>query len=167
MTRAEKMKIYRRRYAISAKGRVQSSNGQQRYMVTDKGKARTKRANERVKNEFPLTTKAFFVMRHHLRLHVKDRSKHTELGAHFESTFEPWMNWENYGQYKIGGPRKWCVGHWIPCSEYAQTETETERCFDFANMRAQDAHNNALQGNAMPPQDVIERLKHLAPASWE
>jgi len=167
MTRAEKMKIHRRRYAISVKGRVQSSKGQQRYMATDKGRARTKRTNERQKNDFPFKTKAFAAIRSRLRAHVKDRSKHIELAGHFESTFEPWMNWENYGQYTVAGPRKWCVGHLIPCSAYAQTETDMKRCFDLSNMRAQDARENALQRDAMPTQDVIERLKHLVPVSLE
>ena len=166
MTRAEKMKIHRRRYAISAKGRIQSSKGQQRYMATDKGKARTKRTNERQKNDFPFKVNAFAMMRNRLRAHVNDRSKYTEIAGHFESTFKPWMNWENYGQYKIGGPRRWCVGHWIPCSAYEQAETDTERCFDLSNVRAQDAHKNALQRDSLPPPRILARLQHIVPMSW-
>jgi len=167
MTRAEKMKIHRRRYAISAKGRVQSSKGQQRYMATDKGKAKSKRSRERKNVDLPFTTKAISRCAGRLKAHVKDRSKHTVTGDHFQSTFEPWMNWENYGMYRVDGPRKWCIGHLIPCSAYAQTKTDMERCFDLSNLRAQDARENALQRDAMPTQDVIERLKHLVPVSWE
>ena len=45
MTRAEKMKVYRRRWAVKPEGRASASECQSRYMVTDKGKTRTARAN--------------------------------------------------------------------------------------------------------------------------
>ena len=167
MTRAEKMVIYRRRYVLTNKGRLQASRSQQRFLETDKGKAKTKRANDRQKNEFPFKTKIFAAMRRYLRAHVKDRSKYTELAEHFESTWEPWMNWENYGRYEIGAPRKWCVGHWIPCSAYEQTESDMKRCFDLSNMRAQDARENALQRDSLPPPHIMARLQHIVPMSWD
>ena len=135
-------------------------------MDSDKGRAKTKRANQKKRSTFPLATKAFQTIRRHLRAHINDRSKYAMLGAHFESTFEPWMNWTNYGRYEIGGPRKWCIGHWIPCIQYAETDADMKRCFDFANMRAQDAEENAKQRDDMPPPDVLEGLKSCWPMSW-
>ena len=165
MTRAEKMKVYRRRWAVKPNGRASASECQSRYMETDKGKSRTARANDSVAAQKPIKTWRVQQLNRALRKHSKDRTKYPELGAHFESTFEPWMNWSNYGQYRKNGPRTWNVGHTIPCSAYEDTASEMDKCFHLDNLSAQDSKENATQRMRMPSLAVLATLKHVLPAS--
>ena len=165
MTRAEKMKVYRRRWAEKPEGRASASVCQSRYMKTGKGKERTARNNENVAASKPIKTWRMQQLNRALRKHSKDGSKFAELGEHFESTFEPWMSWSNYGHYRKDGPRTWNVGHKIPCSAYEDTVSEMDKCFHLDNLSAQDSRENAVQRMRMPSLTVLATLQHILPES--
>ena len=167
MSRAEKMKIYRRRWANTPAGRQNSSESQVRYLKTAKGKARTKRANDRVRAEQPILTDHHTRLRRKLNRWISHGNRYAEYAAHFEATFEPWMNWGNYGRYELDEERRWCIGHHIPRSAYADNRSDADKCYDLDNLFAQCAKENAEQRDAMPDKATIDRLYHLIPDAWE
>jgi DNA-binding CsgD family transcriptional regulator len=79
-----------------------------------------------------------------------------ELRLHIENMFEPWMKWENWGNYD---PQtwddtdpttwKWQLDHIMPHStfHYESMEDETFReCWALSNLRPYSAKLNALDG---------------------
>lgn len=55
--------------------------------------------------------------------------------THLESQFEPWMNWDNYGKYKIGVYNYgWDIDHIIPAS-IAKTEEELINLNHYTNLK--------------------------------
>lgn len=79
-----------------------------------------------------------------------------QLKEHLESLFEPWMNWNNHGQYLIKDWKdddqstwKWQIDHIIPCSILPFTSMEDEnfkRCWALSNLRPLSAKQNLLDG---------------------
>jgi hypothetical protein len=64
---------------------------------------------------------------------------------HFESTWEPWMSWENHGRrrsvdgYKVA----WHFGHKLPCAIFdGSNPNDRRKCFMPMNLFAQDAKDN-------------------------
>lgn len=67
-----------------------------------------------------------------------------ELVAHLESTFQPGMNWDNYGE--------WHVDHRIPCDSFRPlTEDSLRRCFHFKNLQALWGIDNIVKSNKAQP----------------
>lgn len=92
-----------------------------------------------------------------------------EIVAHFESTMESWMNWENHGVRKVGDPPQtvWHIGHIIPKAAYDCTDIDDiRRCWQPCNLFAQDAHENQENHTKLPPQDQLLKLQAIWPASW-
>lgn len=89
------------------------------------------------------------------------------IATHFESTFEPWMSFDNYGAYRLNEPRRWSIGHKIPLSKYDANDMEDfRRCWSKDNLFAQCAKENNLLKDTMPPDTVLKPLKHVWPKSW-
>lgn len=75
-----------------------------------------------------------------------------ELRQHIESQFEPWMNWDNYGIYKIDGERTWNVDHVIPQSLLPYDSMEHpnfKKCWAINNLRPLGAIENIKKGNKL------------------
>lgn len=93
-----------------------------------------------------------------------------ELRAHFESTFEPWMTWSNRGVHKAGGNSgRWQTGHRLACAFYDDgNPADIKRCWNKANLFAQDADENHRLKVKMPDDAVLERLcaLDLLPCAW-
>jgi len=93
-----------------------------------------------------------------------------EWKAHMQSTFAPWMNWENRGKYTRGDPyrSKWNIGHRIPCALYDFGDpVDVKRCFSKANLYAQCARENIELGQKHVPTGVErERLRPVWPKCW-
>ena len=93
-----------------------------------------------------------------------------ELRAHFESTFEPWMNWANHGAHKAGGNSEaWQTGHRLACAFYDDSNpADIKRCWNKANIFAQDADENHALSVKMPDDTTLERLRalNLLPCAW-
>lgn len=90
-----------------------------------------------------------------------------DIQNHFRSTFDSeWMTWENYGPYRIDGPRTWDIGHRIPLSMYGTSKEDMLRCWSKANLFAQCAKENNEQRDRMPPRIVLLSLREVWPLSW-
>ena len=109
-----------------------------------------------------------------LRSEASNRlNKYTEFKTsqdvqdHFEATFEPWMNWDNYGIHKLNGPRVWQVGHRIPLCKFNNSDpNDLKRCWSKANLYAQEGKENIESNDAMPSKEVLECLRHVWPLAW-
>jgi hypothetical protein len=79
-----------------------------------------------------------------LRKHRKNTKTQFILGCsfeefklHLESQFQPWMNWDNYGNPKDGileFNKSWDIDHIIPCSS-AKNEEELLKLNHYTNLR--------------------------------
>ena len=150
MNRAEKMKVYRRKYAKSEKGQIVAANCQARHEEKHHEKlieqARLHKEIEKVVNQ--------------------GEKAHTDFTRHLEETFEDWMNWKNYGVYRINGPRKWQLGHRIPRCVYAEHSIDVARCFSFDNLFAQDAEENAKDHSTDVSPYMLMNYAHILPVAW-
>lgn len=73
----------------------------------------------------------------------------SQLLAHIESQFEPWMNWDNYGKSKCG-EKTWSLDHIVPRSEWtydSMDHPEFLLCWALDNLRPIDSSINAQKGN--------------------
>lgn len=69
-----------------------------------------------------------------------------DLMAHLESKFEPWMNWDNYGN-KAG---KWTIDHIKPRSLFnyeSPEDTEFKECWSLENLQPMEFIENIKKSN--------------------
>lgn len=69
----------------------------------------------------------------------------TELKEHLERQFEPWMNWDNWGMYRIKGDKKWQIDHIIPQSKLPFDSLDHPnflKSWDLSNLRPLEALTN-------------------------
>lgn len=89
------------------------------------------------------------------------------IADHFESLFEPWMSWDNYGPYNPKGPRTWNIGHRIPLSKYdASNESDFKRCWSKANLFSQCSKENNENRDKMPDDEILNTLVDVWPLNW-
>lgn len=79
------------------------------------------------------------------------------LKYHLECQFEPWMNWDNYGEYRAktwndDDPATWTwqIDHIIPKSLFKYSSMEDDefrKCWSLSNLRPFSAKQNILDGN--------------------
>jgi len=69
-----------------------------------------------------------------------------EFKLYLESKFDPWMNWNNYGPYKINKKRTWNIDHILPLSS-ANTEEEIVKLNHYTNLRPLCSKLNLDKGN--------------------
>lgn len=80
-----------------------------------------------------------------------------ELKIHLESLFDPWMNWNNWGTYKLetwddndSQTWTWQIDHIIPHSSFKYTSMEDEefkKCWALSNLRPLNSKANNLKGS--------------------
>ena len=76
-----------------------------------------------------------------------------ELKTHLESLFEPWMTWNNHGNYNpktFDENPTWQLDHIIPQSKLPYSSMEDENfklCWELSNLRPYSSKNNILEGN--------------------
>ena len=90
-----------------------------------------------------------------------------ELKSHIEKLFEPWMNWKNWGLYKLeswddNNPETWTwnVDHITPRSQLPYSSMEDEnfkKCWALENLRPLSAKVNVLRKNR--EESYVEILK--------
>lgn len=93
-----------------------------------------------------------------------------ELRSQLESSFEPWMNWQNQGLYRKEMPYKkaWQLGHKICCAAYDVNDpTDLARCFSTCNIFAQDAKENNETRASIPSNEDLFEIRQVWPLSWE
>lgn len=86
-----------------------------------------------------------------------------ELKSHIEKQFEPWMNWNNHGQYipnkwDENDPKtwKWQIDHIKPHSlfDYSSMEDQSFKdCWALSNLRPYSARQNCIDGGT--------RVRHI------
>ena len=154
---SEKGKASQKRAQTNEKGRATKK----RYRESDKGVASAKRARNSEKGKATskrLSKMLMFRMSTSLRLMMTGEHKcpvtfpklgtfknNADAHAHFESTFDPWMNWNNHGRRtrNMQPHTAWQIGHRIPKSWYRHDDVEEIRkCWSRANLMAQCAVEN-------------------------
>jgi len=91
-----------------------------------------------------------------------------DLFDRLSSEFDPWMNFNNYGQYDPETPT-WQVDHIIPQAYFPYSTMDSDLfrwCWDLKNLRPLNAHRNMQEGNREdllgPVRDIrliLEELK--------
>ena len=81
----------------------------------------------------------------------------SELKAHLEKQFEPWMNWGNHGNYRLDkwveddvSTWRWHIDHIVPHSHFKYTTMQDEafdKCWTLSNLRPLSAKQNIKDGN--------------------
>ncbi len=69
-----------------------------------------------------------------------------EYKTHIENQFEPWMNWSNYGAYKVNGIRTWQIDHIFPIS-LANSPERLIELNHYTNLRPLDSKENLDKSN--------------------
>lgn len=72
-----------------------------------------------------------------------------ELKLYLETKFEPWMNWDNYGQASTK-KRTWNIDHIIPRAHLPYSSFEDDnfkKCWALENLRPIDAIDNCKKGD--------------------
>lgn len=80
-----------------------------------------------------------------------------ELKKHLENQFEPWMNWDNWGTYRLkewndndSSTWKWQIDHIDPHSDFKYSSMEDEefkKCWALSNLRPLSAKQNQYDGS--------------------
>lgn len=167
--KTDKGKASTKRSNTSAAGKACAK----RFKTSDKGKAMVKRQNDKLSHRI---LSKIWGMCHDggiqsvTALQATGCASNEELRAHFESTFEPWMNWSNQGRKKAGGNSEaWQIGHRLACAFYDHSNPDDIlRCWNKANLFAQDADENHRLKVKMPDDAVLEKLRalNLLPCAW-
>jgi len=162
-------KSSRKRKKTSDKGKA----GEKRYKTGEAGKAATKRQNAKPSSRI---LQKIWKMCHDGGIDSMSAMEATgcasakELRAHLESTFEPWMHWKNQGRHKAeGNSEAWQIGHRLAKAFYDHSNpADIQRCWNKANLFAQDADENHALSVKMPDDSVLERLRALVllPCAW-
>lgn len=79
-----------------------------------------------------------------------------ELKKYLESKFEPWMNWNNYGMYRLDtwddndqSTWTWNIDHIIPQSKLLYTSMEDDnfkKCWALDNLQPLSSKDNLMKG---------------------
>jgi hypothetical protein len=73
-----------------------------------------------------------------------------EYFEHIEKLLEPWMNWNNYGPYRVNGPRTWNIDHIIPVSSFnINIPAEAKKAFNYKNCRPLCSKENLEKGDKL------------------
>jgi len=133
--KTEKRKASHARFRTSAKGRMCQKRNRDRPMVRLSDSLRGMVAGT---NVAPITFKELGIF-----------ESNADAQAHFESTFAPWMNWQNHSRCtKETLPNTlWHIGHRIPKAWYRHEDVEEQKkCWSRLNLFAQCAVENIQAG---------------------
>jgi hypothetical protein len=68
-----------------------------------------------------------------------------EFRNYMQSLWEPWMNWDNYGQISLY-KETWNIGHIKGCNNFDLSKEEDRLvCFNYKNLKPQRARENSEQ----------------------
>ena len=163
----KKGREYTKRANHSDRQRATSS----KYEKSDKGKAANKRQNDKPLNNirkrlYKLTKNSKYESDTLRKLNgITNEAFCTRL----QSTFKPWMTWDNHGKHTPGAAygTMWQIGHIIPCDQYnPNNEVDMKNCFDLTNLFAQDARENLELCAKLPSSDVLYSMKSVWPVGW-
>jgi hypothetical protein len=168
--RASINKTQKKRHA-DPEFRAQKAEYDRAYRQTPAGRASIKRNDKKPVSK--LRTRLYSTLKHagvqsRTLKEVGTLSTNKAVKKHLESTFEPWMNWDNHGalSHTDGYKRVWHIGHRIPCTVYSLDDLDDARkCFDKRNLFAQDAKENIELKDALALTDrELLKLKSIWPS---
>jgi len=80
-----------------------------------------------------------------------------ELKSHLETNFEPWMNWNNHGIYRLDewddndqSTWKWNIDHIVPHSKFKYSSMKDkafQECWELSNLRPYSAKQNIIDND--------------------
>jgi hypothetical protein len=158
--KGEKRKKYQDEYNASDAAK----ESQDRYWRSDKGKANWTRANKKPIAQLSKSLYAMLAGTNYAPTTFPSLgvfANNEECQAHFESTFEPWMNWGNQGKRlrNMESKTAWQIGHRIPKSWYTHADPEEQKkAWSRANLFAQCAVENGDANN----RNLLSRDQWLA-----
>jgi hypothetical protein len=81
----------------------------------------------------------------------------SELKEHIEKQFEPWMNWDNWGNYRLDSWKdddvttwRWHIDHIVPVNSFIYTSMEDKafvECWKLSNLRPLSGKENIIKGH--------------------
>lgn len=90
-----------------------------------------------------------------------------DMLAHFESTFDDGMSFNNYGKHLVDGPRVWNVGHRIARFHFdANNPEDVKRCWMKQNLFAQWGKENIEAKVKLPAESELMQLRSSWPTAW-
>ncbi len=146
---------YHKQYNKSERGKERYK----RYVNNNRDKVRAKNnrlAKRRVKT---IQVKLARNLRNRLWYALKGRSKSgsavrdlgcsiEQLKIHLESQFQSDMSWDNYGQYRVSGPKKWTIDHVVPMDSVDLTnKEELLRVCNYTNLQPMWSSDNSRKCN--------------------
>lgn len=161
----DKVSLYNKKYR--AKNFDKISNQMAQYFINNKKKILLKQ-KENYKNNPSLRIRKALSSKIRASLFAIDLRKKSsflkylsysilELKKYLEKQFEPWMNWNNYGIYKIktwddndSSTWTWQIDHIIPHSKFNYSSMEDEdfkNCWSLKNLRPYSSKQNVIDGD--------------------
>jgi len=154
----ERRSAYEKQWALNNKERIRYNHKKWRLSNPDKVKEMTKKTRYA-----RLKTDVIFKLRSNVSINVcnalkrQRSSKSTSvwsklsyaperLKLHLELLWEPWMNWNNYGNK----PGCWVIDHVIPQSKLPYTNLDDVnflKCWGLSNLRPLEYIENIKKGN--------------------
>lgn len=162
---AQKLKGNVSKYWKSPKGKALAAKEYQKKKA-DPGKLIQLRIGTRICQSMSMPIKECVAGSNRLAKYTEFKTSQ-EVKQYLESTFEDWMNWSNYGEHRLLGPRVWQVGHRIPLREYnCNDPKDLIRCWSKANLFAQEGKENIELNCTMPSSDVLIDMYDFWPLAW-
>ena len=164
----EKVKKMREKHFLDPNNKEKKKSQDKDYYLKNKDKIRNYQKQWENSNILYLLRKK---ISHQIRLQLKKNlsSKNgnsifkyinyslQDLNLHIESLFEPWMNWNNWGIYRVdtwddndSSTWTWNIDHIIPQSQLpydSMDHPNFKKCWSLNNLRPLSAKQNILDGN--------------------
>ena len=166
--KTEAGKATQKRYDTSVKGRASAH----KYNRSEKQKAKRKVYNASIMNRLRRSLNHMIAGNNKSPKSLPSRGcfqSAEDAKSHFQSTFEPWMSWNNLGVHETGNAynTKWHIGHKLPVRIFdANLESDVSKCFNKRNLFAQCARRNSELQDALALNDFeLHELRDLWPAA--
>ena len=76
-----------------------------------------------------------------------DSCTKTELENHLKKNWDPWMNWDNYGEHKKMGEKSWQIDHIKEVYKFnLKDPLQQKTCFEIQNLQPYEKYANMEKG---------------------
>ena len=99
-----------------------------------------------------------------------------ELKEHLEKQFEPWMNWDNWGTYRVDiwddnnqSTWTWQIDHIIPISSFKYNSSDDEnfqKCWSLGNLRPLSSKENLIKKDRILVEEGDDGARTSLVTSW-
>ena len=166
-TYKEQRRVWDATYLSKPGNAERQIQAQKDWLLTPKGQAMTERRKKDPLRRLTLLLRAMIKgekTESLIRMGCFESTEHVK--THFESTWQSWMNWENYGKNPgVGYRLKWNFGHKLPCAIFdGSNPNDRRKCFLPMNLYAQDAKDNNEKHAKLVYSDIeLEALRPCWP----